>query len=209
MYKGVLLGTATVVGVVALGVMTIGLGGVSSANSESSVTVRDAAGIKVGTVRFSDKHTRNQTEVRVRLQFDPTKIATNAFHGMHLHANGDPANGVGCVADPAKEPATWFVSADGHWKADGQDHAAHYGDVLSVFVNDDGSVDSRYTVSRIDRAGLAGKAIIVHALSDNFGNVPVGPEANKYTANSGDAITATKNTGNAGARVACGVIGER
>jgi Cu/Zn superoxide dismutase len=47
--------------------------------------------------------------------------------------------------------ATSFVSADDHWKAHGQDHAAHYGDVLGVFVNGDGSADSRSTVRRIDR----------------------------------------------------------
>ena len=42
------------------------------------------------------------------------------FHGFHIHANDDPANGKGCIADPAQAPSTWFVSADGHLKAAGQ-----------------------------------------------------------------------------------------
>ena len=151
----------------------------------------------------------NGTEVRVQLAFEPAKIATDAFHGLHLHVNGDPSNGEGCVADPTKEPTTWFVSADGHWKADGQDHSSHTGDLLSVFVTRDGRADARFTTTRIDRAALVGKAVILHASPDNFGNVPVGSAPNQYAANSADATTLTKNTGNAGARLACGVVGDK
>ena len=48
--------------------------------------------------------------------------------------------------------------------------------------------------------------VILHANPDNFGNVPTGSADNQYTANSEAATTATANTGNAGNRVACGVI---
>ena len=41
-------------------------------------------------------------------------VTANQFHGFHIHANNDPANGQGCVADPAAAKSTWFVSADGH-----------------------------------------------------------------------------------------------
>ena len=207
MKKGVLLAAGSVCGVAALGLLSVGLGGISAADAGTRATLRDPAGAKVGTVLFAAK--RGVTEVRVELKVDTAKVATNAFHGMHIHANGDQTNGDGCVADPAKEAATWFVSADGHWKADGQDHSGHHGDLMSVFVNADGTASARYTISRVDRAALAGKALILHASADNFGNVPVGSAANQYTANSADATTATKNTGNAGARLACGVVGER
>ena len=53
---------------------------------------------------------------------------------------------------------------------------------------------------------LRNRVVILHANPDNFGNVPTGPAANQYTANSQAATTATANTGNAGNRVACGVI---
>jgi Cu/Zn superoxide dismutase len=47
----------------------------------------------------------------------------------------------------------------------------------------------------------------MHASADNFGNIPLGTEPDKYTSNSQAAIDLTTATGNAGARVACGVIG--
>ena len=50
---------------------------------------------------------------------------------------------------------------------------------------------------------------MLHAGPDNFGNVPVDDVAtapNAYTPNSAGATTATQNTGNAGNRIACGVI---
>jgi Cu-Zn family superoxide dismutase len=56
---------------------------------------------------------------------------------------------------------------------------------------------------------LAGRVVIVHAGPDNFGNIPVGTDPNQYTPNSQSAIDRTAATGNAGDRIACGVIGRR
>ena len=132
----------------------------------------------------------------------------DAFHGFHIHANAD-ATGEGCVADPAQPSNTWFTSVGGHWKSGTQTHGQHLGDMPSVFVNANGSVETRFTISRIPLSELAGKAVVLHAGADNFGNVPIGAAADQYTANSADAITKTQNTGNAGDRIACGVIAGR
>jgi len=48
--------------------------------------------------------------------------------------------------------------------------------------------------------------VIVHALADNYNNVPRGSKPDQYTANSAAAITLTDDTGNAGDRIGCGVI---
>jgi superoxide dismutase, Cu-Zn family len=207
MGKGRLMGGATVLAVTTIGLATLVVPGVSGADGTRQATLRDPAGRVVGTVRFG-RHQR-ASEVRVRLRLDPATAATSTFHGLHLHANGDPANGAGCVADPTKDAATWFVSADGHWKTDGQDHGSHLGDLPSVFVTADGTVDARFTVHDLDGDLLDGKAVVLHAARDNFGNVPVGAAASQYTPNGVDATTATNNTGNAGARIACGVVGVR
>jgi Cu/Zn superoxide dismutase len=55
-------------------------------------------------------------------------------------------------------------------------------------------------------ADLAGAVVIVHALADNYNNVPRGSKPDQYTANSAAAITLTDDTGNAGDRIGCGAI---
>ena len=65
----------------------------------------------------------------------------------------------------------------------------------------------RSRVDRIPIDQLRGKAVVLHAGADNFGNVPVGANADQYQPNAVDATNKTANTGNAGDRIACGVIG--
>ena len=80
-----------------------------------------------------------------------------------------------------------------------------------VYVTSDGTAEAEFTTQRFHAADLAGRAVILHAGADNFGNVPVGPASNHYTANSADATTATANTGNAGTshRLRCGGVMRR
>jgi Cu-Zn family superoxide dismutase len=51
-----------------------------------------------------------------------------------------------------------------------------------------------------------GRAVVLHAGPDNFGNVPVGAVSDQYAPNSTSATEKTVKTGNAGDRVACGLI---
>ena len=132
----------------------------------------------------------------------------DAFHGFHIHANDDdtatPGNGTGCVA--TSDPATSFLSADGHYNPTDETHSHHAGDMPVVYVNADGSVETQFTLDGIDAGDLDGKVVILHANPDNFANIPLGTEATQYTAGA-EAEAATAKTGNAGPRVACGVIG--
>ena len=195
-----------VLGATAVAVGALQAGGGASAESGRSARVQlhDVNGADVGTVHFIDR--RDGVQVRVDLHLDAATAATDTYHGFHVHANDDPANGDGCIADPASAPTTWFTSVDGHWKTGGQSHAAHLGDLASVYVTTDGTAEAQFTTQRFRAADLAGRAVILHAGPDNFGNVPVGTAANQYSANSAEATTATANTGNAGARIACGVV---
>lgn len=178
---------------------------VAGANSRSmKVTLRDATGAVRGTVSFDDRH--NGTEVRVRISGLPETVARNAFHGFHVHANSDATNGEACVADKDAPSNTWFVSADGHWKADAQIHSGHIGDMPSVLVTPDGKAEMRFVTERIDLGALKGRAVIFHAGADNFGNIPLGTGPTQYTANDPAAVIATQNTGNAGDRVLCGLV---
>jgi superoxide dismutase, Cu-Zn family len=168
----------------------------------ASAKLRGPDGTVAGTVTFRVEH--DHTNVRLRLKRTPTvDTARDAFHGFHIHANDDPGNGDGCIAG---SPAGDFVAVDGHWKKDGQLHGLHTGDLPSVLIHADGTAELRFTTDRLDLNELEGRAVILHAGPDNFGNVPVGAAADQYTANSPAAGTATSGTGNAGKRIACGLI---
>ena len=167
-------------------------------------TLATADGARIGSVEFrtDDGH----TEVRVRLTGAP---GIDAFHGFHIHANDVTTNGDGCIADPAAAASTWFVSADGHYNPTGQTHSHHVGDMPVVYVNADGSVETRFRIDKINPDELNGKVVILHAGPDNYANIPLGTSPTQYTANSTAATAATAKTGNAGDRVACGVITSR
>lgn len=164
-------------------------------------TLATADGARIGTVEF--KTTHGHTEVRVRLSGAP---GLDAFHGFHIHANDIATNGDGCIADPAATPTTWFVSADGHFNPTQQTHSHHVGDMPVVYVNADGSVETRFQIDAINPGDLNGKVVILHAGADNYANIPLGAGLTQYSANSDEATAATSKTGNAGDRIACGVI---
>jgi superoxide dismutase, Cu-Zn family len=167
-------------------------------------TLRLADGTNVGTVRFRDRD--DTTQVQVQLRVPATAMAVRAFHGLHIHANDNPANGKGCRADPGAAPSTWFVSADGHLKQDGQVHAGHDGDMPPLHLDANGRARATFTIDRFDVGDLDGRVVIVHAGPDNLGNVPVGTDPTQYTPNSPAALERTHATGNAGDRIACGEI---
>ena len=166
-----------------------------------SAAMKNAAGATVARVVFA-RAGDDRALVTVTVAFPGIRAG---FHGFHIHANDNPANGDGCIADPAQPANTHFVSADGHFNPTGQTHGNHGGDTPGVNVLSDGSALLSYT-HELTLDAITGRALILHEGMDNFGNIPLGTAANQYTANSQDAITATQNTGNAGNRIACGVI---
>ena len=166
-----------------------------------------ADGTGVGTVSFENPTDGATTIVKADLRVPIDKVPTKTFHGFHIHANNDVSNGLGCIADATKASSTWFVSADGHFKHDAAEaHSSHAGDMPSIILNRDGTAHMEFTIDRVVAGELFDRVVILHAGPDNYGNVPLGTAANQYTANSADATTATANTGNAGDRIACGVI---
>lgn len=205
MKKQIRTGVAAVAAATALGGVAIATGtdAVGAHDQWARASLRGADGTRLGTVSFTDDEYSDYTEVTVRLR---RVGAPSAFHGLHIHANDTSTNGGGCVADPAQPPATWFVSADGHWKHGSTElHGSHAGDLPSPFVNADGSARIRFNVDKLTPAEVLGRAVVLHAGPDNFGNVPVGGAADQYVAGA-TALAKTQTTGNAGDRFGCGVI---
>lgn len=113
------------------------------------------------------------------------------FHGFHIHAVGKCDRGT---------PA--FTTAGGHLAVGEQAHPAHAGDQPVVMALSDRTAEIRFTTDRYKLSDLLvpeGRAVIVHADPDNYGNVPT-----RY-ARQTDATT--RATGDAGDRIACGVVG--
>ena len=107
---------------------------------------------------------------------------TPGKHGFHIHEYGD------CSRLDGK-------SAGGHFNPDGKPHGApnseerHVGDLGNLLANEKGKAYYEIIDSYISFSGphsIIGRAIIVHAGEDDLTSQP---------------------TGNAGARLACGVIG--
>ena len=167
-----------------------------------SAALRDANGTLIGRVSFtSDGET---TLVSISAQLPPEQGAS--IHGMHIHANDKPENGEGCIADPTQPASTYFVSVDGHYNPGGGHHGHHMGDLPAVFFSHAGEASMRFLTDQFQAEELIGRAVILHEGADNYGNIPVGDAANEYSPNDPAATELTANTGNAGARIACGVI---
>ena len=179
----------------AIAAVVLVVGGVATASRATAgdrstrAVLTTATGLKIGRVDF--KTDDGHTEVRVRLTATP---GVDAFHGFHIHANDVSTNGDGCIADPAAAPSTWFVSADGHYNPTAQTHSHHTGDMPVVYVNADGSVETRFRIDRIAPRDLNGKVVILHAGADNYANIPLGTGATQYSANSPDASAPAMDT---------------
>lgn len=111
------------------------------------------------------------------------------LHGFHVHQFGD--NTDGCT------------SAGPHYNPDGAEHGApdddkgsrHAGDLGNVEANADGVANFDIKDSLISLNGersVVGRTMVIHADVDDLGK-------------GGHELS--KTTGNAGARLACGVIG--
>src|SRR5262245_22522110 len=127
-----------------------------SAITAASTLVRDANGTAVATVVFTSIGTGTLVTAVAR-------IDTPGVHGFHVHANDNPANGDGCIADPTQPANTFFVSADGHFNPGAATHGNHAGDMPPLFASASGSATASFITDRFVVADVKGRAVILHA----------------------------------------------
>lgn len=130
---------------------------------------------------------------------------TPGFHGLHIHQVGkcEPNS----VAPTGGAPGN-FLSAGGHYHVPGHTGTPASGDLASLQVRGDGSamlVTTTDAFTMDDLLSGAKTAIIIHAGADNFANIP--PERYVQVNGTPGPDETTLTTGDAGKRVACGVIG--
>jgi Cu-Zn family superoxide dismutase len=127
------------------------------------------------------------------------------FHGVHIHKVGKcEANSVGPTGGAPGD----FLSAGGHFQAPGHSNEPASGDLTSLEVRRDGVgtlVTTTDAFALDDLLTGEKTAIIIHAGADNFANIP--PERYSQTNGTPGPDSMTMSTGDAGKRVACGVIG--
>ncbi|OHU48748.1 superoxide dismutase[Cu-Zn] [Mycobacteroides chelonae] len=129
---------------------------------------------------------------------------TPGFHGLHIHSfkKCDPNSTAPAGGTPGD-----FLSAGGHFNVPGYTGHPSSGDLVSLNILKDGSGELVTTADSFTKDDLTagnGTSIIIHEKADNFANIP--PE--RYTQANGTAgpDDTTKSTGDAGKRVACGLI---
>jgi len=119
----------------------------------------------------------------IRVTGEVTGLAPGSEHGFHVHENGDCSAPDGTSAGGHFNPATTDHGRVGHG-------AHHAGDSDNIVANDQGvaTIDTLLqgaTLGDGEPTEIIGRGVIVHADPDDY---------------------TTQPTGNAGARLACGVI---
>ncbi|KAK9153867.1 hypothetical protein Sjap_001347 [Stephania japonica] len=108
-------------------------------------------------------------------------------HGFHLHEFGDTTNG--CISTGA------HFNPNGLTHGAPEDEVRHAGDLGNIIAKADGVAEATIVDDQIPLTGpnsVVGRAFVVHELEDDLGK-------------GGHELSLT--TGNAGGRLACGVVG--
>jgi superoxide dismutase, Cu-Zn family len=160
---------------------------------ELTARLVDPEGGEVGVATLSEVDGGTQVDVRV------TGLPPG-FHGFHLHGVGVCEPDSPSPADPSMTGD--FLSAGGHIGAGESDHGEHAGDLPLLFVSESGTgtltaVTGALTLDQVTDDD--GSAVVVHADPDNYANVP-----ERYAPGGPDETT--RNTGDAGGRIACGAV---
>jgi Cu-Zn family superoxide dismutase len=163
--------------------------------------LKNAGGATVATADFAF----SSGYVTVTVKTTGPGQLTPGFHGMHIHSVGKCE--ASSVAPTGGEPGD-FNSAGGHFQAPGHSEHPASGDLTSLQVREDGTAELVTTTDAFTAEDLqagAKTAIIIHEKADNFANIP--PERYRQTNGTPPPDQTTLATGDAGKRVACGVIG--
>ncbi len=137
-----------------------------------------------GVIRFE------QVGDKVHVTGDIHGLAVNSVHGFHIHDFGDVSPSEGNKFDGLNTGGHYNPEGAAHQHAGMDSEMRHAGDMGNVTADASGNVHLDLTVDNISIAGMKdpiiGRGLVLHANPDDLKTQP---------------------TGNAGARIAVGVIG--
>ncbi|CAL8075807.1 unnamed protein product [Calicophoron daubneyi] len=140
-----------------------------------------SSGVK-GTVWF----TQDNPDSEVKMSIEFTGVPPGK-HGFHVHEFGDLTNGC--------------ISAGAHFNPENMTHGGpddkirHVGDLGNLTADKDGVIKHQFSDHMISLSGknsIIGRSMVIHEDEDDLGRT---------------SHEQSKITGNAGARLACGIIG--
>jgi len=167
-------------GLVLAGLAAVALAGCQSMSSSDGPALASAGLMATKGNKTVGEVTFEQVNGKVRVTAQVIGLKPGQEHGFHIHEVGDCSSGDG-------------MSAKGHFNPHGKPHGRgdvrHAGDLPNLQADKAGrakmSVDLDILSVTPGPASVVGRGIIVHAQPDDYTSQPVG---------------------NAGARMACGVI---
>jgi Cu-Zn family superoxide dismutase len=178
-----------------------GEGQAAPSGEKLTAQLKNASGTTVATADFAF----SSGYVTVTVRSTGSGQLAPGFHGLHIHSVGKcEANS---VAPTGGDPGD-FNSAGAHFQAPGHSGHPASGDLTSLQVREDGTAELVTTTDAFTAEDLeagAKTSIIIHEKADNFANIP--PERYQQTNGTPPPDQTTLATGDAGKRVACGVIG--
>lgn len=131
----------------------------------------------------------------VIVSFDLFNFLPNATHAIHIHEFGDLSDGCKSLG-PHYNPTN-----ETHGSIDYPNKPRHAGDLINNFTTDDKGqfvfsyIDDK--LSKVDFTDIYGRSVVIHDGIDDLGR---GRGLNKKE---------SLITGNAGSRLACGIIGRK
>ena len=148
---------------------------------KEAICVFQESNIK-GNIIFREYKLKKHTEIIIDISNVP-----EGLHGFHIHQSGDLREGCNSLC------AHYNPTNKQH--GDREDKERHIGDLGNITAKKNGIVKSVFTDTKIKLSGkysIVGRSVIIHAGEDDLGK-----GGNKESL----------KTGNAGKRIACGVIG--
>ena len=148
-----------------------------------------------GHIEFNEK-SKNLMEIKINISG-----LSEGLHGFHIHETGDLRKGCSSLCSHFNPYNTF------HGDISDDKYNRHVGDLGNIYADKNGIVNTTLYDKLIKLRGkcnIIGRSVVVHNLPDDLGRGGLD--------NNGNIIDKKKHneslkTGNAGKRIACGVIG--